>query len=230
MDVFLSFSFRPEDRELVDQLQQLVRAHGIRAVTGRRNDGGDLTEEIKKKIEEADALVALMTRRDPIGDAADMIWRTHPWVRDELNHAREKESLAIALLEEGVENVGMYAERERVPLDIADPLPAFLALAEHLANWKNRLGRDLRVRVLPGEIGHEVETCRYRFWTDGQHGDWFDATLIPAQGGTELYVRGVPDERALIQLEVARNGTDAWRSVATSQHVTVELNEAGGAQ
>ncbi len=231
MDVFLSFSFRPEDKELVEQLQTLLRSHGIRPITGRVLDGEGVTPAVLERVESSDAVVSLMTRRDPIGDPADNRWRTHPWVRDEINHARGRGMRTIALVEEGVEPEGAYADNERIHFSRDKPLPAFLALSERLANWKRALGRKLMARILPPNLGHDVVVdnsyqCRYRFWTDGAPGDWQSGQMIPAQGGTLLYIRGVQDDDALIEVRVERHGEIAWRSMATSQHVTIELSGA----
>ena len=233
MDVFLSFSFRPEDKELVEQLQTLLRSHGIRPVTGRVLDGESVTAGVLKRVESSDAVVSLMTRRDPLGAPGQNRWRTHPWVRDEINHARGRNMRTIALVEDGVEPEGAYLDNERIPLSREKPLPAFLALSERLASWKRGFGRKLMARILPPNLGHDVIVdnsyhCRYRFWTEGSPSDWCEGSLIPAQGGTLLYVRGVQDDDALIEVRVERHGEIAWRSVATSQHVTIEL--AGNGQ
>ncbi|MDJ0770955.1 MAG: toll/interleukin-1 receptor domain-containing protein [Ilumatobacter sp.] len=226
MRVFLSFSFRDDDKELVERLQSLLRSHGVGSRTGRVADGEPLTPAVQGMIDECDAVVALMTRRDKL--EGQERWRTHPWVRDEINYARNGEKPAIAILEDGVEPEGMYAENERIHLDRADPLDAFLRLSRQLASWKKGFGRTVKARVLPDEIGHEADTCKYRFWTDGHSGDWVDAPLIPAQGGTELLIRGVPDEDALIELQVDRQGNGGWRSRAIGQYVTIELQQAIG--
>ncbi len=60
--VFLSFSFRQEDRDLVHDVEQLLASHDLAVLTGRVTGGGQLTEEIMKRIQSCDALVALATR------------------------------------------------------------------------------------------------------------------------------------------------------------------------
>ncbi len=233
MDVFLSFSFRPEDRELVGQLESLLRSHGIRPVTGRSLDGEAVTPAVFRKVEASDAVVSLMSRRDQIpGGDSQPRWRTHPWVRDEINHARGRGMRTIALLEDGVEPEGAYLDHERIPLSREHPLPAFLKLSETLAGWKRSFGRRLMASILPPSLGHDVVLdpsfhCQYRFWSEGRAGDWRDGNLVPAEGGTLLYIGGVHDDNALIEVRVNRHGQTAWRSVATSQRVTINLKGAG---
>ena len=125
--IFLSFSFRDADRELVGMVDQLVMSHQLTRETGRRLEGQDLTDAIREKINQADGLIALLTRRDLRDDGN---WTTHDWVRDELNFARQAKLPAIALLEDGVVMSGAFSEHERIHFS-RDKLPdALLALSE----------------------------------------------------------------------------------------------------
>jgi hypothetical protein len=232
MKVFMSFSFREEDRDLVDDLESLLRSHDVLPVTGRELDGEPITQAVTTKIDECDALVALMTRRDPIGNGTQQLWRTHDWVRDELNHARSRDKRAIALVELGVDLGGAYTENERIELDRDAPLRAFMALSQRLANWKRDMGRTAIAAIVPPELGHNMSddpawSCRYRFWSNGNPGNWVDGTFVPARGGTQLMLRGMQDDNALIEVQVRRDGTLAWKSLATSPYVTIELSEVG---
>ena len=99
--VFLSFSFRDEDRALNSQVERLVDSHNLMGVTGVRAGGQPLRDRIFQQIEGCDALVALMTRRDKI--AGQQAWTTSEWVKNELNHGRAKKLRTIALVENGVQ-------------------------------------------------------------------------------------------------------------------------------
>jgi hypothetical protein len=83
-------------------------------ITITRLGGEALTPAVMQRIEECDALVTLLTRRDQKTTGK---WTTHDWVRDELNHARSKSMRAVAFVENEVEAGGAYAEHERIPLD-----------------------------------------------------------------------------------------------------------------
>jgi hypothetical protein len=231
MNIFLSFSFRDEDRRLVDQLQTLLRSYSMRPVTGRTLDGEAITPEVLRRVESCDGLIALMTRRDPLGAAGDQ-WRTHPWVRDEINHARGKGIRAVAIVEAGVGMEGAYAENERIHMTTEEPLAAFLQLAERLANWKAQYGRTLIARIRPTTLGHELGdnpawTCWYRFWAQGIASDWIRGTLIPAEGGTQLFMHGVRDDSALVEVQLRRHDAVVWRSPATSQYISIDLQNGG---
>ncbi len=233
MKVFLSHTFRNSDRELVEQVEALLSSHDVQMVTGRRLAGQAVDDEIFRRIEETDALVAVMTRRETLGDAAEGRFTTHPYVRDELNHARAKEKLSIAILEQGVEIEGAYRDRERIAFDRAQPLPTFLALSESLRQWKQALGQTAILRIMPSSIAGELAQgdgqiqCRYRFRRDGRPTDWLDGHPYPEAGGVTLYVNGVVSLRDLIEIEIRRDGNRAWWSEATPQYIPVQLE--GGA-
>jgi hypothetical protein len=64
--IFLSFSFRDEDKPLVAAVERLLACHDLQVVTGMRLGGGALTQEVMKRIESCDGLVALLTRRQEL--------------------------------------------------------------------------------------------------------------------------------------------------------------------
>src|SRR4051794_2708610 len=110
--VFLSFSFRDEDQELVKYVQGLIESHGLKAVTGDAIGGGALEDAIEQDIDQADALVAVATPRDRIVDSTR--FTTHPWVLKELKYARKKKKPAIAFRHISVDFQGQFAEDEYI--------------------------------------------------------------------------------------------------------------------
>jgi hypothetical protein len=93
-----------------------------------------------ERIEASDGCVAVMTRRERLGELGAERWATHPWVRDEINHARGHDVRSVALVQEGVSDAGAYGERERIPFLREAPLEAFLALLETLRLWRQEMG------------------------------------------------------------------------------------------
>ena len=227
--VFLSFAFRDEDRGLVTAVEQLLASYDLVAVTGKRLGGEALTPAVMQRIEECDALVALLTRRDLKTSGK---WTTHDWVRDELNHARTKGIRAVALVENEVEVGGAYGEHERIPLDRSNPLDAFLSLSDTIGLWKRQEGRRLKIRIMPEELaalagfsGGDLK-CRYRFLVSGTPTEWREAVQIPEPGGTFLWAGGVQED-FLIQVQL-EDGGKKWISPAYPQYVSVELKSVGG--
>jgi hypothetical protein len=231
--VFLSHSFRAEDRHLVATIDSLLGAQDVLVATGRRLGGAAITPEILRRIETTDALVALLTRRERIGEEEAGRWTTHNWVRDEINYARGRAKPAIALVEAGVELDGAYDEHERITFDRDNPLDALLELAETIHVWREGLGVQRQVQIKPDDIGEELRnrenelTCKYRLVSpDGVPGDWRTTKPMLQPGGTILFVDGVLGDDHYIEVEVAGpDGRAQWWSPATAQLINVELRE-----
>ncbi len=231
MKVFLSHSFSNEDRELVGGLERLLSSQDIALDKGRRLGGEQLRPEIWRRIEDSNGLIALMTRRKRVGDPGEDRWRTSTWIDDEYKHAREHGKQAIAMVEHGVEIDGAFENYEHIQFDRSDLLEAFLALSETLWQWKERIGVLRVVQIRPDELGRVFGTnsdmkCRYRFIREGVYGQWIETKPVRAGRGTLLYVRGVPDDDAFIEVQVLENQSLRWFSQAASQYISVEMEES----
>lgn len=225
MKVFLGYGFRDPDRELAEWCERLFASQFAHMKTGERLGGEVLSQAVKELIDECDALVALLTRRDAKQDGK---FTTHDWVRDELGYARAKGKPAIAVVENGVDVGGMYQPNEMIPLDRANPLQAFLALAETIGLWKSNLGRTVKVQILPAPLARRVGfaenevRCSHKLWARGKDGPWKSVKPIAEVGGTFVWIEGVKDDD-LIQLRIEGIGRQPLQSPATSQWMQVEL-------
>jgi len=226
MNIFLAFAFRDEDKPLVGYVERLLASQFVQVKTGENLGGGQLTPEVQRRIEECDALIAILTRRDPLQNGG---WTTHQWVLDELVWARAKEKRAIALVEEGVNAGGMFQPHEWVALNRDNPVEALLRLAETVGTWKRDAGRVVKVQIAPEEIANRLGdggiTCRHRLWQQGKYTDWHEVTPVPEAGGTFVYLDGVRDDH-LIQIR-AEEAEKNWQSPATSQWMLVQLKSGG---
>ena len=228
LKVFLAFSFRPQDEDFVRRVEALLESHGVQVVTGEVLGGQVLTPAVKKRINESDAVVALLTRRDKLVSGR---WSTHDWVRDELSHARTKKKPAIAVVDVAVDVGGVYQEHERVDFDPKRESLALLKLSQTVGEWKHQFGSLVKVRILPDALGQRVAAiggkakCEFRLTRQGRTTKWFPASSVPEPGGTYAYVRGA-DEDALIQLRV-RLPNETWISPAAPQWMDATLSKAG---
>ncbi|MCX7176357.1 MAG: hypothetical protein NT159_21025 [Proteobacteria bacterium] len=227
MKIFLAFSFRDEDKLLASQVERLLASQFVQLQTGEQLGGALLTDAVKKRIEDSDALIALLTRREQLAAGG---WTTHPWVQDELTCARTKGKLAIALVEEGVDAAGMFAPHEHIPLSRTNPVEALLRLAETVAEWNGDRGRMIKVRLTPEDIaeklGQDSVPCRHRFVKQGKPTSWREAMPFTEPGGTFVWVDGIQDEH-LIQVKADQSG-QTWQSFVTPQWVQVQLKKTGG--
>jgi hypothetical protein len=224
MKVFLAFAFRDEDRDLVTYADRLLASQFVESLTGEDLAGEQLTPAVQKRIDECDALVALLTRRDQKQAGG---YTTHQWVSDELGHARATKKRAIALIENGVDVGGMYQPHEYIPLDRANLLPMLLRLSETIGLWRREFGRTVKVQILPMQLAKKLGggangvRCAHRLWRQGKFSGWTEVTPVPEGGGTFVYVDGVQEEH-LIQIKVEDKGK-VWQSTATSQWMQVQL-------
>jgi hypothetical protein len=220
--VFLSHSFAERDRVLVSQVEALIRSHGLIATNGRTLGGGPLTPEIAGFIEETDAMVALLTLRD--NDPGNI---THPWVQQELGHARLLKKPAIGLYERGVPVQGADAGYEHVDYDPGAPHLSFIELSETLGEWKRRAGRLFKVQVMPDDVARSLGTradrvrCECRFQIDGNETEWQDVRIRREIGGVFVYLR-VPDAVEMIQLRTA--GPPPCESAYTPLSMPIRLD------
>ncbi|MDH3316300.1 MAG: hypothetical protein OER43_11130 [Gammaproteobacteria bacterium] len=219
--VYLSHSFHPRDRELVANVDTLIRSHGLIATNSRTVGGGPLTPEITKHIKDADGLVALNTLREH--DPGNV---THPWVLQEYAVARAEQMPAIVVYEKGVPVQGMDTGYEHVELDPETPVTAFLRLSTMLHDWKQRAGRLLKVQLMPEDlarkIGQQADQCQceYRYQVEGQETAWQKARVRREVRGVIGYLR-VPDQTEMIQIRASGPAlncespyTPLWMSVS----------------
>ncbi len=75
--IFLGFAFRNEDRELATNIEVLLASHNIKMITGEHLGGDQLTDAVTERIDQADALIGLLTRREQLASGG---WTTHQWV------------------------------------------------------------------------------------------------------------------------------------------------------
>lgn len=223
MNIFLAFAFRDEDKQLATIVERLLACQAIQLTTGERLGGNVLGPAVKQRIENSDALIALLTRRDQLAAGG---WTTHQWVEDELNHARARNIPAIALVEDNVSPGGMYQPNEFIPLDRAAPTEALLFLAETVAGWKKERGRSIKVHLTPNDLGLRLGLsglpCRCRFLRDGKTTVWQEAIPFTEAGGTTyVWVNGIQDDH-LVEVH-ADEGGKHWQSHVTPQNMQVEL-------
>src|SRR5215813_1364900 len=214
--VFIAHRFDELDRALASEVEDLLTSYELHATTGRLLGGDDLDDTVKKKIDEADAVIALMTRRDKLAEGE--VWVTHPWVVNEYDYAVAKNKRAIAVVESGVRWTGMHGGREHIQFDRDQQNAALLRLSKTVAKWKSDAGRRMKIQIVSktlklSEAGYNYE---YRFRQDGDAKPWQAGKAQEESGGVFVYIDGVSSDRVLLQIRVidARTG-QVWTSAAT---------------
>jgi hypothetical protein len=82
MKTFIAYSFDESDRPIVAVIERLLASHDVPVTTGSNVGGGDITEQVKGRIDSVESLIAVMTRDEQVATRAGAPekWRTHPWV------------------------------------------------------------------------------------------------------------------------------------------------------
>lgn len=101
---FVAQSFAASDARVNDCVSQILRALGVKVVTGERPTAETISEKVKRGIEEQSLFVGIFTRRDKIARKTE--WTTSAWVIDEKAYAFGRQKPLVLLKETGVGSIG----------------------------------------------------------------------------------------------------------------------------
>ncbi|TPK66274.1 hypothetical protein FJ962_16100 [Mesorhizobium sp. B2-1-9] len=223
--VFIAHSFSDADRPLVQRLGDIVHAFGATPVTGRRLGGAVLTQEIKSRISDADALIALCTyREDKSG------WPTHPWVLAEFGFALELNKPCIALVDSRVAwDKTPYPDREYIPFDAGAPYLALLDMVEHLGVWRADAGAPIQLLIDDEEIIRAFLTnrrsfqVRYRCGREARFSQFRDTDRVMLDaGGLVITLPTVPSRDHHVEVEISADRAQ-WICAVSRQYISVKL-------
>lgn len=228
--IFVAFSFRDRNEQLVSHVDRLIRSHGLVPVSGEILGGQDLTPEVQTRIQECDALIALMTRelQVQVAPPGESYWMPTQWVAGEYVAARTRNQLGIAIIEDGVRLNGPYAQNEHIKLDRAAPAEALVRLSETIGYWRAQAGRALEIRLVPKEAALFAASgnakCQYRLVRPNAvaPSPWMDGRAARKPGGVFLVVPGVKSDDS-IEVQLLEGALPRWNSVESPQWVHIEL-------
>jgi hypothetical protein len=227
--VFLSYTYSPhpdyaeETADICRRVSTVIESMDLRVTTGEDLGGQGLSEEVKDRIEKADAMVALITPwKDGQGNKV-----APPWVNDEFAHARARGKRAIRILHADLAASGMYAAHEYIAYSKDRPADMLLKLMKTLALWKKEGGRPMEVEIATNVPGQQldlakVKGCEFQLLRDYEESDWRKAKIWPAPGALYAYLPSVPDQAKLrlrLQLD-----TETWQSDYQSPIGRVQLS------
>jgi len=131
-NAFLSCSFAPDDRDLIEFFKRLIRSFDIEPHTYDYQEIGRVPEKIKERIVMSDCLVAIATRRTKL-ETSESAWICPDWIQHEIALANAYKKPIALFVEEGVKIEGLIAMEERRQefrrdqlLDAIDKIARFL--------------------------------------------------------------------------------------------------------
>lgn len=186
--LFLSYTYRPHPQHEGD-LERLrrsavraVEAMGLRIVDGVDVGGRPLDDALKKRIEDADGLIALMTpQSDDQGGVIDPAF-----VLSEFQYAEGLKMPTMRVIHHLLDPRGLGAGNEYTPYNPGSELDVILKLMNTIANWIREYGKATKVRLEPADLAIDY---------DETQGDKCEYQVISPSGGYREY------ERARMQLE-----------------------------
>jgi hypothetical protein len=104
-NIFLSGSFAPEDRELLEWFEQILWALEFEVRSAKETEPRPPAEKIREMIQRSSGVVAILTRRSKV-DGRDA-WTPPAWTQNEIGIAYDCEKPIVSLIEIGVEAEGL---------------------------------------------------------------------------------------------------------------------------
>jgi hypothetical protein len=214
MKVFVGFGYNDRDKWVPDLVFSIIRAFGDEVMTGEDQQGEQITDAVRLKIQQSTAFIGFATRRDQIGEGK---WTTHRWVTDEMALALAQKIPVVEVREQGVDDQGgILGDRQRIVYDENQRDKCLVELVKTIGKW-HQVNR-VKLQLLPDEYAHEIFPllrkedlrCTYRLLSDGMEQGEIATKVVPIKGGLFIEAKDVPRD-ALIQVHVRYQGT-SWIS------------------
>jgi hypothetical protein len=215
LKIFVGFGYNERDRWVPELVFPLIRAFGCEVVTGEELQGQQITDEVRRRVEGSDALIAFRTRRgDP--DAGG-VYRTHRWVEDELALAIGARLRVAEVREEGVDDQGGLAgDRQWISYSEEERDKLLVELATVVGGWARTV--DVTLQLLPPEFVDEIRPllrapgfrCMYTLLEGSRESDPQQTPVRPIKGGLFIQAAGLSPQ-SLIQVSIEGNGK-RWSS------------------
>jgi hypothetical protein len=193
----------------------LIGAFGCEVVTGEDMQGQQISDEVQRRVESSDALIAFRTRRgDP--DAGG-VYRTHRWVEDELVLAIGARLRVAEVREDGVDDQGgLPGDRQRIPYREDERDKLLVELAKTVGDWARTVGVTLQ--LLPPDFVDEIRpllrapgfSCTYTLLEGSRESAPQPTRVRPIKGGLFIQAEGLSPQ-SLIQVSIEGNGK-RWSS------------------
>jgi len=210
MRIFIGYGYNPRDKWVEDMVFPLVKAFGSEVISGKEIQGSIITNAIQNKIEQSDAIIAFLTKRDDSG-------ATHRWVSDELSIGIAHGINVLEVREKGVdEQGGIAGDRQRIEYEENHRDKCLVEIAKTIGRWQ-RIS-DINIKLLPQEFVDNLRPllrrpefrCSYNL-IDGRTEQFnTNADVRPITGGLFVKIKNVSKE-ALVQINI-RTGEDSWTS------------------
>ena len=211
--VFLSYTYRshPDHEADLERLRRCVvraiEAMGLRIIDGRDVGGRPLDDALQKRIEDADALIALVTPQvDGAGNVVEPAF-----VLSEFQYAKGQKKPTMRVLHHLMVARGLGAGNEYTHYTPGGELDVILKLMNTIALWRREYGRVSRVRIEPDDLAvrydeTQGDRCEVQVISpNGSYGDFERARLWQEPGAAYMLLPKLR-ERERVRLRVHQGG------------------------
>ena len=227
MRIFVAFGYLKHELWVRKLVLPIIRNLGVDVIDGEEIAGKPINNELEKRIESCDAMIAFFLRREKKPDGT---WSSSDYVRDEMSLGFRFNLPVIPVVETGVAPLAGFAKAlQHLPYD-SKKHDSFLV---QLTTWVRGLVEgEMYLRLAPDRLVAEIDRassyskpeCRYEILDKGHTVVSSTAPILGMGGG--LYVKLIgfrPGTYATISIQL---GPNVWRQrgVPYAQpFVTVEL-------
>ncbi|MEM7086107.1 MAG: hypothetical protein AAF489_07990 [Bacteroidota bacterium] len=220
--IFLSHHFDNEIAPVVESFKRLIESHDLEVIDGRRLEGQLVIDEVKSRIEEADAVIVFLSKREA--------GKTNEWVSHERSAAQTLGKPLLAVIEQGLTNAAPFGGFESLQYDPDKLADTLLDISESIFGWKLQLGEQIEALLEPEDIVTTVREnadrdgiVQYRLLGKrGKWGNWKKAVVIPRPGGVSLLLNGVT-KKSELQIKVTTNNR-IWNSDVVNRDLRILIS------
>lgn len=215
MKVFIGFGYNDNDKWIKDLIIPFVEELGCEVVTGEDMHGENLSDGVIARLEESDACIGFLTKRDP---KADGTFTTHKWVIEELALALQKKIPFYEIREKDVDaQKGIGGAHQRY--EMSDKAELMLNITKFINKEKLKFTHKTFMLV-PNNFVEEIRpylksrdtVCRYRFLHKAKFYEPEEAKLERLGQGLGIIVKKIPGEEAQIEITVESQNNILWNS------------------
>lgn len=237
MRIFVGYGFNDRDQWVKEFVFPIIEAFGDEVVTGEELHGELITEAVKNKIIQSDALIGFATRRQRISNSQE--WETHRWVTDEISQAIAHNLPIVEVREHDVNRQdGIITGRQLIRYDENKRDECLVELVKAIGKWhREGVGNYVEFLLLPEAFVSEVRpwlsrnegfSCTYKLREGNRKSNSIDAEIDRMQGGLYAVIKPFPTQgfsrKAFIDIRVAAGG-HSWSSgfqSIDSYHINLE--------
>ncbi len=135
--VFISYNFGDDNKIITTIFKDFISKFDVAISEGSETDTISVSEKVKTKINDANIIIAIMTKDEPDGKG---VWSPSKWIIEELAYALASNKEIIRLLEKGCDSNGrIFGDKEYIPFERENPSEALIKLAEVLNKKINKV-------------------------------------------------------------------------------------------